>query len=109
MLCVVTTSLISVLVVYMVLQMDKFYNTPLINYISRVSLTSVCAIIIGVLYFKEKYNIQHIIGILMTIAGIYFYFYFYLNGFTPYFFIIVDKRESLDASKPTPYAGIPYN
>ena len=71
MLCVVTTSLISVSVVYMVLQLDKFYNTPLINYISRVSLTAVCAIIIGILYFKEKYAIQHMIGILMTISGIY--------------------------------------
>jgi drug/metabolite transporter (DMT)-like permease len=71
MFCVVAISFISVLVVYMVLQMDKFYNTPLINYISRVSLTSICAIIIGVLYFKEKYNFQHLIGILVTIAGIY--------------------------------------
>ena len=71
MFCVVTISFISVLVVYMVLQMDKLYNTPLINYISRVSLTAVCAIIIGILYFKEKYAIQHMIGILMTISGIY--------------------------------------
>jgi len=55
----------------MILQMDKFYNTPLINYISRVSLTAVCAIIIGIIFFREKYGIQHIIGILMTIAGIY--------------------------------------
>jgi drug/metabolite transporter (DMT)-like permease len=52
-------------------ELDKFYNTPLINYISRVSLTTVSAIIIGMLYFKEKYGIQHIIGILMTIFGIY--------------------------------------
>jgi uncharacterized membrane protein len=64
-------SLISVSVVYFIFQLDKFYNTPLINYISRVSLTAVCAIIIGVLYFKEKYEIQHMIGILLTITGIY--------------------------------------
>lgn len=70
-LCVVAMSLISVSVVYMILQMDKFYNTPLINYISRVSLTAVCAIIIGIIFFREKYAIQHIIGILLTIAGIY--------------------------------------
>jgi uncharacterized membrane protein len=71
MMCVVAISVISVSVVYLILHLDKFYNTPLINYISRVSLTSVCAIFIGILYFKEKYEIQHIIGILLTIAGIY--------------------------------------
>jgi uncharacterized membrane protein len=71
MMCVVTISIISVSVVYMILHLDKFYNTPLVNYISRVSLTSVCAIMIGILYFKEKYEIQHIIGILLTITGIY--------------------------------------
>jgi uncharacterized membrane protein len=71
MMCVVTISIISVSVVYMILHLDKFYNTPLVNYISRVSLTSVCAIMIGILYFKEKYKIQHIIGILLTITGIY--------------------------------------
>lgn len=64
-------SILSVLVVYFIFELDKFYNTPLINYISRVSLTAVSAIIIGMLYFKEKYGIQHIIGILMTIFGIY--------------------------------------
>ena len=69
-LCIFTMSLISVSVVYLILQLDKFYN-PLINYISRVSLTAVCAIIIGIIFFKEKYGIQHIIGILLTIAGIY--------------------------------------
>ena len=62
-LCIFTISLISVSVVYLILQLDKFYNTPLINYISRVSLTAVCAIIIGIIFFKEKYGIQHIIGI----------------------------------------------
>jgi uncharacterized membrane protein len=71
MMCVVTISVISVSVVYMILHLDKFYNTPLINYISRVSLTSVCAIIIGIIFFKEMYNVQHIIGILLTITGIY--------------------------------------
>ena len=59
-LCVVAISLISVLVVYMVLQMDKFYNTPLINYISRVSLT----------YCISKRNIIFNTS-LVTIAGIY--------------------------------------
>jgi uncharacterized membrane protein len=71
MMCVVAISVISVSVVYLILHLDKFYNTPLINYISRVSLTSVCAIFIGIIFFKEKYEIQHIIGILLTIAGIY--------------------------------------
>ena len=71
MMCVVAISVISVSVVYMILHLDKFYNTPLINYISRVSLTSVCAIFIGIIFFKEMYNVQHIIGILLTITGIY--------------------------------------
>ena len=39
--------------------------------ISRVSLTTVFAIIIGILYFKEKYKIQQLIGIIVTIFGIY--------------------------------------
>jgi uncharacterized membrane protein len=70
-LCILSMSLISVIVVYLIFQLDKFHNTPLINYISRVSLTAVSAIIIGIIFFKEKYRIQHIIGILLTIIGIY--------------------------------------
>ena len=69
--CVFVLSLISVSVVYFILELDKFHNTPLINYISRVSLTTVFAIIIGILYFKEKYKSQHIIGIMVTLFGIY--------------------------------------
>ena len=71
MMCVIAISIISVSVVYTILHLDKFYNTPLVNYILRVSLTSISAIIIGIIFFKELYNIQQIIGILLTIAGIY--------------------------------------
>jgi uncharacterized membrane protein len=71
MMCVMAISIISVTVVYTILHLDKFYNTPLVNYISRVSLTSISAIIIGIIFFKELYNMQQIIGILLTIAGIY--------------------------------------
>ena len=70
-LCMFILSLISVMVIYFILELDKFHNTPLINYISRVSLTTVFAIIIGILYFKEKYKIQQLIGIMVTIFGIY--------------------------------------
>ena len=70
-LCAFVLSLISVMVVYFILELDKFHNTPLINYISRVSLTSVFAIMIGILYFKEKYKIQHVVGILVILFGIY--------------------------------------
>ena len=70
-LCMFILSLISVMVIYFILELDKFHNTPLINYISRVSLTTVFAIIIGILYFKEKYKIQQLIGIIVTIFGIY--------------------------------------
>lgn len=70
-LCIVAISLMSVAVVYFVLHLDKFYNTPLINYISRVSITIIGTIIVGTIFFNEKYNLQHIFGIILTFIGIY--------------------------------------
>ena len=70
-LCLMVISFLSVSVAYFVYELDKFHNTPFINYISLFSITIVSSLLIGTMIFNEKYNIRHIFGIIFTFIGIY--------------------------------------
>jgi drug/metabolite transporter (DMT)-like permease len=70
-LCLIVISLMAVTVAYFIYELDKFYNTPFINYITLFSITIVASIMISMLIFKEKYNIRHFFGVILTFIGIY--------------------------------------
>lgn len=69
--CMLAISAFAVSSTLFVYELDKNYNTPFINYILLIGLTLFSSFLIGICWFNEKYNWQHIVGILMTIFGMY--------------------------------------
>jgi len=62
-------SIFSTIFVY---EFDKYYNTPLINFIFTKFVSVIALIAVGIFIFKEKYTIKQIFGIILAIIGIYF-------------------------------------
>jgi drug/metabolite transporter (DMT)-like permease len=61
-------TVISGLVIF---ELDKNYNTPLINSIFIKAISFISVICVGVFIFKESYKIHQILGICLIIIGIY--------------------------------------
>jgi drug/metabolite transporter (DMT)-like permease len=53
------------------INIDKNHNTPLINRLLSKVLSTILLVLVGVFFFKEKYNYKQYIGIFLTIIGIY--------------------------------------
>jgi drug/metabolite transporter (DMT)-like permease len=52
-------------------EFDKNYNTPLINSMFMKIASTISLIFIGVFLFEEKYSWKQIIGVFLTILGIF--------------------------------------
>ena len=64
-------SCLTVITGLLVFELDKTYNTPLMNEILLKSMSTIAVICVGIFIFKEKYKIHQIGGILLVIIGIY--------------------------------------
>jgi drug/metabolite transporter (DMT)-like permease len=53
------------------IHMDKYYNTPLINGLINKTIAAILLMGVGVFLFEEKYTYTQIFGIFLTIVGIY--------------------------------------
>jgi len=69
--CMFAISAFAVSSTFFVYELDKYYNTPFINYIMLIGLTLFSSFIVGIYWFEEQYSRQHMVGIALTIAGIY--------------------------------------
>ena len=69
--CMFAISAFAVSSTIFVYELDKHYNTPFINYIMLIGLTLFSSFIVGIYWFEEQYSKQHIVGIALTIMGIY--------------------------------------
>lgn len=58
-----------------VLTMDKHYNTPLMNNMLFKVVSVILLLLIGVIIFKEHYNYQQMLGMIMMILGGVLVFY----------------------------------
>jgi len=63
-----------------VLTMDKHYNTPLINNILFKVISVMLLLLTGVIFFKESYNYNQILGIMLIVLGVVLLFYHSENG-----------------------------
>lgn len=54
----------------LLLDANKNYNTPAMNYIIFKSISMVALFLIGVFIFEEKYSMKQITGISLTIIGV---------------------------------------
>ena len=52
-----------------VLNLDKYYNTPLINSMLLKIMSAILLLFTGIFIFKEKYNYKQIIGLILAIMG----------------------------------------
>jgi drug/metabolite transporter (DMT)-like permease len=69
--CMFAISAFAVSSTFFVYELDKHYNTPFINYIMLIGLTLFSSFIVGIYWFEEQYSRQQMVGIALTIAGIY--------------------------------------
>ena len=53
------------------IQLDKKHNTPLINGLLTKVISVILLMIVGIFMFKEQYNYKQIIGIFLTVFGLY--------------------------------------
>jgi drug/metabolite transporter (DMT)-like permease len=52
-------------------ELDKNFNTPLLNFMFLKFASVLSLIFVGIFIFKEKYTWKQILGIVLTICGIY--------------------------------------
>ena len=69
--CLFSLAVLAVVSSLFVFELDKNYNTPLINSLF-LKIASVVALgLVSIFIFREKYNWKQIIGILLAILGVY--------------------------------------
>jgi drug/metabolite transporter (DMT)-like permease len=54
-----------------IINLDKYFNSPLINSLLSKCISAILLLIVGIFIFKEKYNLKQIFGIFLTIIGIF--------------------------------------
>ena len=69
--CIFIISFLLVASSILLYELDKKYNTPLINTILLKTGSIIVLIVIGVGIFGENYSWSQILGILLTVTGIY--------------------------------------
>lgn len=51
--------------------LDKHYNTPLLNNVFLRVASVIAVIFVGIFLFEEKYSLKQFLGILVTFFGVY--------------------------------------
>ena len=64
-------SLFTVVSTILVLQMDKGYQTPFINSMLTKGFSTIFVIAIGMIIYKENYNMLQMLGIVLILTGTY--------------------------------------
>jgi drug/metabolite transporter (DMT)-like permease len=67
----VGVSLFTVVSTILVLQMDKGYQTPFINSMLTKGFSTIFVIAIGMIIYKENYNMLQMLGIALILTGTY--------------------------------------
>lgn len=62
-------AIVTILSSLVVLNLDKYYNTPLINSMLLKLLSAGLLLLTGVFIFKESYNYKQIIGLVLAVIG----------------------------------------
>jgi drug/metabolite transporter (DMT)-like permease len=54
-----------------IINLDKYFNTPLINSLFSKSLAGILLLFVSIFIYQEKYNIKQIFGIFLTVVGVF--------------------------------------
>ena len=69
--CILMMALLTVVAGILLFELDKKYNTPLMNSMYLKALSTIALVLVGVLIFKEYYNIHQVLGVVLIILGMY--------------------------------------
>uniref|UniRef100_A0A6C0AZP0 Uncharacterized protein n=1 Tax=viral metagenome TaxID=1070528 RepID=A0A6C0AZP0_9ZZZZ len=69
--CILMICIFTVLSTLFVYELDKNFNTPFLNSIFIKVATILFVFLAGVFLFEEKYTMKQIIGLFLTIFGVY--------------------------------------
>jgi drug/metabolite transporter (DMT)-like permease len=69
--CIFLMACLTVISGLFIFELDKNYNTPLMNSIFLKSLSTIALIFVGIFIFQEFYHIHQLFGIGLIILGIY--------------------------------------
>ena len=69
--CLLVMASLTVVAGLLIFELDKNYNTPLMNSMYLKALSTVALLVVGVLIFKEYYNIHQVLGVVLIILGMY--------------------------------------
>ena len=69
--CILMMALLTVVAGLLIFELDKKYNTPLMNSMYLKALSTIALVVVGVLIFKEYYNIHQVLGVVLILLGIY--------------------------------------
>jgi drug/metabolite transporter (DMT)-like permease len=69
--CIFAIAFLTIVSSVTVMELDKNYNTPLVNVMLMRIFSTIALVLVSIFIFKEKYTFIQMIGICMTIAGIF--------------------------------------
>jgi drug/metabolite transporter (DMT)-like permease len=69
--CILVIAIITVVSGLLMFELDKNYNTPLINSMFMKSMSMIALVCVGVFVFKENYKMHQYIGISLVLCGMY--------------------------------------
>jgi hypothetical protein len=69
--CIFAIALLTIVSSITIMELDKNYNTPFINSILMRIFSTIALVLVSIFIFKEKYTRLQILGICMTIAGVF--------------------------------------
>jgi len=69
--CIIMLSCLTVVSGLLIFDLDKNYNTPLINSIFMKSISTVAILGVGIFIFQENYKLHQFLGMFMVISGIF--------------------------------------
>jgi len=69
--CIFFIAILTVLSSILLYEMDKKFNTPLINAIFMRVGSTIALLFVSIIIFNERYTISQIIGFIFVLFGIY--------------------------------------
>jgi drug/metabolite transporter (DMT)-like permease len=69
--CIFIIALLTVFSALLIYEFDKSYNTPFLNSMFIKVASVLFLFLVSVFLFEEKYTIKQILGIALTVVGVY--------------------------------------
>jgi len=69
--CIVILAIITVVSGLLMFELDKNYNTPLINSMFMKAMSMIALVCVGVFVFNENYKMHQYIGVSLVLCGMY--------------------------------------